>query len=95
MNNYELVTVISPEVDDEGMTGIVDKVSKFISDKDGIVEETDRWGMKKLAYPIKRFLEANYMLTRFKLEPKFVIELEANLRASEEILRHLIVKEGN
>jgi len=95
MHNYELVTVISPEVDDEGMTEIVDKMNKFIGDKDGIVEETERWGMRKLAYPIKRFLEANYILTRFKLEPKFVRELEANLRASDEILRHLIVKEGN
>lgn len=95
MHNYELVTVISPEADDEKITGIMDKMNKFINDKDGIVEETERWGTKKLAYPIKRFMEASYILTRFKLEPGFVIEFEANIRASQEILRHLIVKVGD
>lgn len=95
MQNYELVTIISPEVDDERMLEVVDKMNKLISDKEGVVEETDRLGMKKLAYPIKRFMEGNYIVTRFKLEPKFVKELETNLRASEEFLRHLVVKVGD
>ncbi len=95
MQNYELVTIISPEVDDERMLEVVDKMNKLISDKEGVVEETDRWGMKKLAYPIKRFMEGNYIVTRFKLEPKFIKELETNLRASEEFLRHLVVKVGD
>ena len=95
MKNYELVTIISPEVDDEGVIGVVDKMNQLISGKEGVVEETERWGMKKLAYPIKRFMEGNYMVTHFKLEPKFIKELEINLRASEEVLRHLVVKVGN
>jgi len=95
MQNYELVTIISPEVDDERMLEVVDKMNQLISDKEGVVEETERWGMKKLAYPIKRFMEGNYIVTRFKLEPKFVKELETNLRASEEVLRHLVVKVGD
>jgi len=95
MQNYELVTIISPEVDDERMLEVVDKMNQLIGDKEGVVEETERWGMKKLAYPIKRFMEGNYIVTRFKLEPKFVKELETNLRASEEVLRHLVVKLGD
>jgi len=95
MQNYELVTIISPEVDDERMLEVADKMNQLISDKDGVVEETERWGMKKLAYPIKRFMEGNYIVTRFKLEPKFIKELETNLRASEEVLRHLVVKVGD
>ena len=95
MQNYELVTIVSPEVDDEMMTGVVDKMNQFIGDKEGVVEETERWGMRKLAYPIKRFMEGNYIVIRFKLEPKFIKELEINLRASEEVLRHLVVKVGN
>ncbi len=95
MKNYELVTIVSPEVDDEGMTGVVDKMNQLIGDKEGVVEETERWGMRKLAYPIKRFMEGNYIVTHFKLEPKFIKELETNLRASEEILRHLVVKVGD
>jgi len=95
MRSYELVTIVNPEADDEGMHSVMDRVSRFITEQDGIVEGTEQWGKKKLAYPIKRFLEGNYSLTRFKLEPKMVKELEINLRAEEEILRHLVMKVGD
>jgi len=95
MRNYELVIVISPEVDGEELPKVVEKVNRFISDRNGIVEETEQWGRKKLAYPIKKFMEGDYILTRFKLEPELVKELEANLRAVEEVLRHLVVKVGD
>ena len=95
MHNYELVTVISPEVDDGRIAEIVDKMSQFISAKEGVVENMEQWGKRKLAYPIKRFMEANYILTRFRLEPGSIRELEAELTSSEEVLRHLVVKVGN
>lgn len=94
VRNYELVTVISPEVDEEKVSKVVDKVNRFVSDRGGIVGETKQWGRRKLAYPIKRFMEADYILTRFELEPKLLRELEVDLRAAEEILRHLVVRIG-
>lgn len=92
MRAYELVTLISPEVDGEGLSNIIDKVGKFIGDKGGIVDETSQWGKRKLAYPVKKFMEGNYVFTRFKLEPKLVKELDTSLEGSEEILRHLVVR---
>lgn len=95
MTDYELVTVISPEVEGERLPEIIEQVGKFITDEGGMVESTEQWGIRKLAYPIKKFMEANYVLTRFKLEPNLTKKLGAELRASEEILRHLIVtREG-
>ena len=95
MTDYELVAVISPEVDGERLPEIIEQVGKFITDEGGVVESTEQWGIRKLAYPIKKFMEANYVLTRFKLEPNLTKKLGAELRASEEILRHLIVtREG-
>ena len=94
VRNYELVTIISPEVDEEKVSEVVDKVSHFIGERGGIVDETKQWGRRKLAYPIKRFMEADYMVTRFKLEPKLLRKLEAALRTSEEVLRHLVVRVG-
>ena len=93
--DYELVYIISPEVVDESLDNRVDTISKFISSHDGIVDEVDRWGKKKLAYPIKHFLEGSYVLTRFKISPARCRELEANLKISEEILRHLLIKSSS
>ncbi len=92
MRDYELVAMINPEVDEEGVSKIIDKVTQSISSRGGTVEETKQWGKRKLAYPIEKFREADYVLTRFKLGPESVRELEAEVGASRDILRYLVVK---
>ena len=63
-----------------------------ITEKGGELSLAEPWGKRKLAYPLKHFMEGNYVLTRFKLSSKLTKELEANLHISEEVLRHLLVK---
>ena len=92
LRDYELVLIISPEVMDEALDTTLDKVNQFITGKDGVISNAERWGKRKLAYPIKHFVEGSYVLTQFKLKPTLSKELEANLQISEEVLRHLLIK---
>ena len=92
MRDYELVAIINPEIDEEGMSKIVDKVSQSIDSRGGVVEDIKKWGKRKLAYPIRKFMEGDYVLTRFKLTPKSVKELEEEISTSVDILRYLVVK---
>ena len=92
LRDYELVLVISPEVTEEEFEATIDNVSRFITEKGGIISDTQRWGKRRLAYPIRHFMEGSYVLTRFRLQPAFGKELEANLRISEAVLRHLLVR---
>lgn len=92
LRDYELVLVVSPEVAEEEFEAAIDNVSKFITDNGGTISDIDRWGKRRLAYPIKHFVEGNYVLTRFRLGPAHGKELEENLRISEEVLRHLVIK---
>lgn len=92
LQEYELVYIVSPEVADESLETRVDNISQFITGKEGVIDGVEKWGRKKLAYPIKHFLEGNYVLTKFKLSPAQCKELDANLRISEEIIRHLLIK---
>ena len=92
LHDYEMVLILSPEVVDEKFDAIIDNVSQFITERGGIISEVERWGKKRLAYPIKHFMEGSYVLTRFKLRPTLGKELEANLQISDEILRHLLIK---
>ena len=94
MRDYELVAIISPEVAEENIPTAVEKVSRFITERGGSIAEVNQWGKRKLAYPIKDHTEGNYVLFQFKLDAEATAELEANLRISEEILRHLIVRLG-
>ena len=92
LRDYELVFIISPEVAEEKTDTIIDNVSQFITAGGGTISDVERWGKRKLAYPIRHFMEGGYVLTRFKLRPALGKELESNLRISEEVLRHLLIK---
>jgi small subunit ribosomal protein S6 len=93
--DYEMVYIVSPEVGEEALENTVNGVNQFITGKDGTVSDVERWGKKKLAYPVEHFLEGNYVLTRFQMNPARCRELEANLKISEDILRHLLIKLGD
>ena len=92
LHNYELILIISPEVMEEALGNIMDNVSQFIAEKGGIVSNVEQWGKRRLAYPISRFAEGNYVLAQFTMKPGLGKELEAKLRISEEVLRHLLVR---
>ena len=92
MRGYELVLIIDPEIPEEDVPSAIDKVSQFITGRGGTVAGVNRWGRRKLAYPIQRHLEGNYVLTQFQLDPSQITGLEASLGLAEEVIRHLVVR---
>jgi len=58
----------------------------------GEVEDVNHWGRRKLAYPIQKQLEGNYVVTQLRLDPQQTKELEQRLMISEEVMRHLLVR---
>ena len=92
VSSYELVFIISPEVADEEVPNTISNVNESISRIGGTVTETNQWGRRKFAYPIRRFTEGNYVLAHFEMEPLLTKELETNLQRSEEIMRHLLIR---
>ena len=92
LRDYELVFVIRPDIAEENLGTTVDKLSQAMTGKGSVISGIERWGKRKLAYPIKHFLEGNYVLIRFKTKPSVSKEIEANLQITEEIIRYLMVK---
>jgi small subunit ribosomal protein S6 len=94
LQDYELVYIVNPDVAEDALEAQVTGISQFIISRDGVIDSVDKWGKKKLAYPLKHYLEGNYVLTKFRISPARLKEIEANLKISEEVLRHLLVKAG-
>lgn len=92
VNDYELVLIVSPEVDGDVMPTVLDRVSQSITSREGVVDGMDQWGKRKLAYPLDGFVEGNYIVTRCKLEPRHLSEVEADIKDMDAVLRHLAVK---
>ena len=91
-NDYELVIIVSPEVPDDAIEPITNTLTQVITGKGGTITELNRWGRKKLAYPIKHLMEGNYVLIKFKLDPAANHELETTLKITEKIIRYLLIK---
>ena len=90
--DYEMIFIVRPEAEDDSPEATIDSISRFITGKGGVISEVERWGKRKLAYPIKRFLEGSFVLFRFKSKPTLGKELKASLQISDEVVRHLLMK---
>ncbi|HDR16373.1 MAG TPA: 30S ribosomal protein S6 [Desulfobacteraceae bacterium] len=92
VESYELVYIVKPELSDEQLEAKIETINQFITSHDGVIEDVQKWGKRKLAYPIKHAMEGNYVLIRFKIGTLTCKELETSLKISEDILRHLLIK---
>ncbi len=95
MRDYEFTFIIHPDLEDEGITDTVEKVAQFITEGGGQVTNTDHWGRRRLAYPIRKQHEGYYVLVQIQLDPKSLGELERRLKLQEEIIRYLLVRTDN
>jgi small subunit ribosomal protein S6 len=92
VRNYELIFIVHPEVDDDGLATAVDTVKDLVKRGGGWVAKVDLWGMRRLAYPIQNFGEGQYVLMHLRLAPEGIAELERSLKLSEQVIRHLVVR---
>ena len=71
-----------------------DRIKDFITDRHADINFEERWGTRRLAYPIRKgqyqFLEGNYHLTRFSTEHPFNRELENFLKVDDQVLRSMV-----
>ncbi len=94
LRDYELTIIVGPEMTDETLDATIEKVTRLITGKGGALTDTQKWGKRKLAYPIKHLVEGNYVLLKCKMKPANSRELESTLRITEEVVRHLLVRVG-
>lgn len=90
MNNYELVYVLRPAIEDEAKEAVLDKV-KAIIEASGEVAKVDVWGVKRLAYEIQKLREGYYVLVEFKATTDVPKELDRNLKISDNVIRHMVI----
>jgi small subunit ribosomal protein S6 len=92
LRDYEVLYIVRADLEDDKVQDAVKRVNTLIERSGGAVERTNLWGKRKLAYEVKHQKEGSYVLQDFQLEPDRVPELEAGLKITEEVLRHLIVR---
>ena len=92
MTQYETTFLLSPNLEEEETEKIIAQMVEVVSTKKGKMINEDRWGKRKLAYPIKKFEEAFYVFFLYEGNSDIPFELERRFKQSEAILRYLTVK---
>jgi len=90
MRKYELVSIVHPDLDEAAFTAVIEKVKGWIAEASGSVDKIDIWGRRRLAYPIKKQREGQYVLFNVSLEPAAITTLDQNLRFLEPVIRYML-----
>ena len=90
MRKYELVCIVQPDLDETAFTGAVDRVKGWVTESGGSVDKVDVWGRRRLAFPIHKQRDGQYVLLNISLDPKSASDLERNIRYLETVLRHML-----
>ena len=93
MRRYELMLVLRPDAPDERIAAIVDRTTRQITTDGGQIIKVAPWGRRRLAYPIERYREGSYHIVVFEGAAGTIAEIERTLLITEEVLRHLIVRQ--
>ncbi|MFA5399591.1 MAG: 30S ribosomal protein S6 [Dehalococcoidia bacterium] len=95
MPGYELVFILNADLSEDDFTRVLGKVNDQITKLGGTVTETNQWGKRRFAYPIKKQTEGNYVLEKVQIKQTALKELDAGLKMSEDVLRYLFVRENS
>jgi small subunit ribosomal protein S6 len=93
VRRYELMLVFRPDAPDERISAIVDRTTRQITADGGSIVKVAPWGRRRLAYQIDRHREGSYHIVVFEAPATSILELERGLLITEEVLRHLVVRQ--
>lgn len=91
MNQYELMVIIDPDIGNESIEKRLSKIRELIVSQKGEVTFEDIWGVRELAYNIKKKDRGHYAVLDFTMDGEGLREVETTLKLDNEVLRHMIV----
>jgi small subunit ribosomal protein S6 len=98
MREYELYVVMDAAAEEDDVSAFIERLTHMISAGDGTtsgeVIKVDVRGKRRLTYPIKKRVEGQDIVLNFQTPPRTLAELERILKLNEQVLRHLIVRQG-
>jgi small subunit ribosomal protein S6 len=91
MRLYEVVYIVDPALDESAVTAKLEKFHALATSKGGEVAAVDHWGVRQLAYPIKKLQNGYYVVAQFTADADALPEYERLLKLDGEVIRYLLV----
>jgi small subunit ribosomal protein S6 len=91
MRLYEVVYILDPALEENAVNAKLEKFHALATSNGGEVAAVDHWGVRQLAYPIKKQRNGYYVVAQFTAATEALPEFERLLRLDEEVMRYLLV----
>jgi len=92
MRRYELIFILRPGLGEEEINTVVEYAQQIILNEKGTIIDLNKWGMKKLAYTIKKESQGYYVYCEFAGTPAAVAEIERRFRIDDGVLKYITIK---
>lgn len=92
MRRYELIFILRPGLGEEEIATVIENTKQIILTENGTIIDLNKWGMKKLAYTIKKETQGFYVYCEFAGTPAAVAEIERKFRIDDGVLKYLTIK---
>lgn len=92
MRRYETVFIIDPDASVEQRTAILDRINNEIEKYQGALLQHDEWGLRKMAYPVKKKPRGYYILTDYCGNGEIVSEIERFFRIDDNVMKYMTVQ---
>ncbi len=92
MRRYETIYILRPTLGEEEISTTIENTNTIITEDGGVIIETDKWGMRKLAYPIEKEAQGFYVYNDYAGTPAAISEMERKFRIDDSVLRYMTIK---
>ena len=92
MRQFETLILLSPELSADMREGVINNLVGIIEREGGQIVEVDQWGMRDLAYPVRKLMRGFYVRLVYNAPGKLIAELERNIRITDSIFKFITVK---
>jgi small subunit ribosomal protein S6 len=92
MRRYETIVIIDPDLSEDDRTALIERIKEIIPQQEGVFLQEDLWGIKKLAYEIKKKPRGYYARFEYCGFGPVVDELERSCKIDDRVLKYLTVQ---
>jgi small subunit ribosomal protein S6 len=92
MRIYEELFIVRPNATEEEIDQAIEQIRQVVTGAGGTLDKVEKWGVRKLAYRVRKHEDGYYVLVQFSAPPDAVTEIERRLRVSDTVIKYLTVR---
>ena len=95
MRKYEIMYIIRPDIEEDAQTELIERFNNILTERGAEIEKVDEMGKRRFAYEIDNYRDGYYVVINFKSEGEAVNEFDRLAKYSDDIVRHIVVREDD